>query len=133
MSKPSSGYFTGTIGASNGKQLELDTYLVDSNLSSVTERYPITKTGYFGTKGKNVRVISSRDPVLTSQDFYSRISKNAVIHVLPNGKGTKAVFADGTTITHRVITSTPGSPAVDINIKSPGIIKKQKIHFIKGE
>lgn len=37
---------------------------------------------------------------------------------------------DGSVITHRIITSTPDSPAVDIKIVSPSFVKPQKIHFI---
>lgn len=132
MCKPSLGLFSGTKGEQNGKQTEMNLHFIEENLPLITEKFPITDTGYFGHKGKNSRVIESSDPVSTSQDFYSRIGANAEMEVLANGKGTRTVFPDGTTVTHRIITSTPGSPAVDINIKSDGPIKTQKIHFVKG-
>lgn len=132
MSKPPTGLFHGTSGEQSGKQLEFSIYSIDDNLEYVTEKYHISPSGYFGKRGKSsgVRVIECNDPISTSQDFYTRISKNAQIQALPNGKGTRALFPDGTTIVHRLKTSTPGSPAVEINIKNPGKIKKQKIHFI---
>lgn len=133
MSKPSTGFFRGTSGEQAGKQWEINTHTIDENLPDLIDKYPVTSSGFFGEKGKSsgVRVIESNDPVSASLDFYSRISKNAAIYALPNGKGTKAVFSDGTTVVHRLVTSVPGSPAVDINIKGPGKIRKQKIHFIK--
>ena len=54
---------------------------------------------------------------------------------MTNGKGDRVDFADGTTITYRVITSTKGSKAVDIKVvsKSEGGISAQKIHFVKED
>lgn len=51
-----------------------------------------------------------------------------------NGKGFITELKDGTIISYREITSTEGSPAVEINIKKStdtGGVKKQKIHFEK--
>ena len=54
---------------------------------------------------------------------------------MTNGKGDRVDFADGTTITYRVITSIKRSKAVDIKVvsKSEGGISTQKIHFVKED
>lgn len=43
------------------------------------------------------------------------------------------ILDDGTRIVHRLITSTKGSPAIEITISGSPLVKDQKIHFIKGE
>ena len=53
---------------------------------------------------------------------------------MSNGKGYITELKDGTIISYREVTSTEGSPAVEINIKKStdtGGVKKQKIHFEK--
>ena len=47
---------------------------------------------------------------------------------MTNGKGDRVDFADGTTITYRVITSIKGSKAVDIKVvsKSEGGMSTKK-------
>lgn len=114
---------------------------VSQNLPAMKKDYPI-HNGYFGTKGNSkddsVRHIKSSDPSATAKDFYSRISKGGVERdiVDKNGniKGKTTKMADGTVITWREISSSDGSPAVDINIKKStdsGGLKIQKIHFVK--
>lgn len=105
---------------------------IDINAIKMKKDYPYTKTGYFGEKGKNARIISTSTPKETSEDFFKRIGKGGFIDKLPNGKGTRITFSDGTVVTHRLVTKTPNSPAVDINISHSNIIKSQKIHFVKG-
>ena len=50
---------------------------------------------------------------------------------LSNGKGTRTTLPDGSIIVHRLITSTPGSPAVDIKVIGASKAKSQKVHFVK--
>lgn len=100
------------------------------NADNMNNDYPRSPNGYFGEKGKNCRIIKSNDPVRTSIDFCNRIGENGVKTTLPNGKGTKTVLSDGTVIVHRIITSTKGSPAVEISVSGSSNIKNQKIHFI---
>lgn len=55
---------------------------------------------------------------------------------MSNGKGTIAKLADGTIVSYRKVSSSDGTPAVDINIKNSkesGGVKQQKIHFVKEE
>ncbi len=104
---------------------------VSDNARSVAKKYNLSKTGYFGTKGKNTRVFKSSDPIKSSADFYDRISKGGTQRFLPNGKGVQTKFSDDSSVIYRVVTKTPNSPAVEITVKVPGKIKPQKIHFIK--
>lgn len=103
------------------------------NAKKASKKYNLNKSGYFGEKGKNCRLIYSDDPVKTSTDFYRTLSKGGKESKLSNGKGVQTVFDDGTRIVHRINTSTPGSPAVDITITKSSSVKSQKIHFKKKE
>ena len=52
-----------------------------------------------------------------------------------NGKGVYTKMKDGSILSYREVSSSDGSPAVEINIKQStdhGDIKYQKIHFVKG-
>lgn len=106
---------------------------IDDNVKMMKKEYPITKGGYFGRKGKNVRVIDTDTPEKTSTDFFSKIGDGGHIDKLSNGKGYRIIFEDGTIVTHRISTKTEGSPAVDINIVNSKLIKTQKIHFVKED
>ena len=69
-----------------------------------------------------------------AKDFYEKLTYGAIEKSLPNGKGKIAKLKDGTIITYREISSSDGSPAVDINIKkstNSNGVKQQKIHFTK--
>lgn len=94
--------------------------------------------GYFGKIDKSrvvdIRQINCSDPIRESKKFYDKLANVGIEEILPNGKEVMTSMKDGTVITYRVITSTEGSPAVDINIKRSSDtegIKKQKIHFEK--
>ena len=53
---------------------------------------------------------------------------------MSNGKGTIAKLADGTIVSYRKVSSSDGTPAVDINIKKSketGGVKQQKMYFVK--
>ena len=107
--------------------------LPDNNANSIKSTYPITKSGYFGEKGKNCRIILTNSPQATSIDFYNQLSKGGKITSLKNGKGVMTILGDGTRIVHRLITKTKNSPAVEITISGSPSIKNQKIHFINKE
>ena len=93
--------------------------------------------GYFGTpsapKKSRIRHIEGDCPISTARDFYNRATQGGVEEPLSNGKGFRTTMADGAVVTIRVMSSSDGSPAVDINISNGGDdgIKKQKIHFVK--
>ena len=122
-----------TAEAGNGTSGKAAAATLDGNAEAMKADYPHTNAGYFGQKGKNSRVIASSDPIATSKDFYQRISRGGTEKPLANGHGTMTVFSDGTRVVYRVITSTKGSPAVDITVIGPSAISSQKIHFILGD
>ena len=105
---------------------------VDYNAHKIRRKYPTTKSGYFGIKGENKRVIYSKNQYKESKQFYSKMSKGGVQEPLPNGHGEKKIMKDGGVVTYREETSTQGSPAVDFG-KMQGQVKNQRIHFIKKE
>lgn len=110
---------------------------ITDNLPSLKSKYPISN-GYFGNRGdstkERTRHIESKNPISTSIDFYNKLTHGAIEKKLPNGKGTVAKLEDGTIVSYRKISSSDGSPAIDINIKrskNSGGVKQQKIHFVK--
>ena len=127
------GGFGDTAGAKNNNKTEgaaVNTNSIASNAEAMKTTYPLNKNGYFGEKGKNCRIIKSKDPVSTSKDFYSKISKGGTESTLSNKHGVMTVLPDKTRIVYRIITSTKGSPAIEIIVTSSSTVKKQKIHFI---
>lgn len=122
--------FHGGFGGTKGGQQHSS---IASNANAMKEQYPLTKSGYFVEKGKNYRVITSASPETTSIDFYRKLGKGGITKPLSNGKGTITTLGDGTRIVHRIITSTKGSPAVEISISGSPKVKNQKIHFILEE
>lgn len=110
---------------------------ISDNLPNLTDSYQFAH-GFFGDRGDSTKVrtrhITSNNPIKTSKDFYRKIAYGAIEKNLPNNKGKVAKLKDGTIITYREISSSDGSPAVDINIKKSTDskdVKQQKIHFIK--
>lgn len=109
---------------------------LSENVSNLKANYPYSN-GYFGEKGQGrtfTRNISSDDPVATAKDFFDKAAYGGVVQQMSNGKGEIVKMKDGTIITHREISSSDGTPAVEINIASstdPAGIKMQKIHFVK--
>ncbi len=110
---------------------------ITENLPSLTSSYAYNN-GYFGDRGQGrdfVRNISSEDPVRTAQDFYDNASHGGIERQMENGNGLYTKMKDGTILSYREVSSSDGSPAVEINIKKStdsGGIKYQKIHFVKG-
>lgn len=111
---------------------------------SITENLPSLKSeykyhnGYFGDPGQGrdfVRNIKSDSPIITAQNFYDKAANGGIEKQMNNGKGVYTKMKDGTILSYREVSSSDGSPAVEINIKQStdyGDIKYQKIHFVKG-
>ncbi len=153
MGSGNSGLYKGTHGANDKKRtLGLDSskknaVVVSSIKDNITPSFKRDygfNNGFFGKEsenksaGKDVRNISSTNPLKTSKNFYNRLTKGGTEKNIPakskKGKGEMHVIImpDGATVTYREISSSDGSPAVDINIKycsSNSGIKSQKIHF----
>ena len=126
------GGFGGTVGSKHDEQYKPRSS-VDLNAKRMSNDYPLTSNGYFEEKGKNVRVIKTSNPERTSKDFYHKLGLGGKTEPLKNGHGTRTTLDDGTIIVHRLITSTAGSPAVDIKVIHPKVVKSQKVHFIKED
>ena len=102
-------------------------------ITSSTYRY---ENGRFGTNspstGNKTRNISSRDPIATAKDFYDKIAFGGIEKSYGNRKIT--YMADGTIVTWRKISTSDGSPVVEINITGSyhsGGVKGQKMHFVQ--
>ncbi len=110
---------------------------LQENYDKIKESYPVNN-GYIGNVGlsgnSHKREIITEDPAGEAQKLYDKIAYGGIESDLPNGKGKKTVMKDGSIITFRLITSTKGSPAVDINIDhstTSNSFKTQRIHFTK--
>ena len=130
MGKGSGSGFHGTPGG-NGFHTFSD------NLADLTGKYPLSTGGYFGEpserKNSSARIIQSESPLDTAWDFFQRASAGAE-RTTTDGPGKyRAHLKDETIIMIREVSSSDGSPAVDIRIVSPHFVKTQKIHFTKGE
>ena len=81
-----------------------------------------------------MRNIKSDDPVKTAQDFYDKAAHGGIKKEMNNVKGVYTKIKDGSILSYREVSSSDGSPAVEINIKQStdhGDIKYQIIHFVK--
>lgn len=116
---------------------------ISDNLGSLKASYSF-KNGYFGIKGQgrsSTRNIISNDPVTTAKDFYDKAAYGGAEKPIYNTKtgdiiGQTTSLADGSVISWRNVSSSDGSPAVEINIKRSSDaagIKQQKIHFVKED
>ena len=130
MGTGNSGKYFGTKGASTEKAASQKSNIQD-NAKPLAQKYGLTRGGYFGSKSKNCRVIVTSTPKDTSISFYKQLGKGGRLIPLNNNKGTMTILDDGTRIVHRLITSTKGSPALEITISGSPLVKDQKIHFTK--
>ena len=114
---------------------------IGENASGLKKHFEFnSRTGYFGERGdsgrSSVRIIRSQDPVRIAEKFYDEAAYGGKEKRLSNGKGVMTVMKDGSVLTFRRVSTSDGSPAVDINISArstdDGGIKTQKIHFERG-
>lgn len=108
------------------------------NLSKVNKNYIQSVDGFFGEVGKagvdEIRQIDVDDVISESKKFYDTIAYGGIETKLPKWNGVRTELRDGTIIVYRVITSTPNSPAVEINVRKSNDncgLKYHKIHFEK--
>jgi len=111
-------------------------YSIAENLPTLQANYPYSD-GYFGVHGQGrsfTRNIISSDPATEAKNFFDDAAYGGIIKEMSNGKGETVKMKDGSIISYREVSTSDGSPAVEINIKNKdasGGIKKQKIHFVK--
>ena len=108
------------------------------NLPEVSKSYTPSEEGYYGKVGKagvdEIRQIDVDDVLAESKKFYDTIAYGGIETPLPKGNGFRTDLKDGTIIVYREITSTEGSPAVEINVNKSNDncgLKFHKIHFEK--
>lgn len=106
---------------------------LQQNLDRLLKKFPSDKQGRLGTKGRNkARLISTENPSTTAESIYSALNSGGNESALPNGKGRITVFPDGSRVIHRPVSSSDGSPVVEINVTGPNG-SSYKIHFIPKE
>lgn len=95
-------------------------------------------TGYFGSrlkgKSRDLRTLISDDPIKDARELFRQLSEGGDIVPTDNPHQTLYLLPGGAYVSLRIVTSTEGSPAVEINVKSDKAntkVKSQKIHFIK--
>lgn len=108
------------------------------NLPAITKLYGPPSDGFFGKMGKagvrETRQIDADDVLSESKKFYDTIAYGGIESKLPKGNGIRTQMKDGTIIVYREVTSTEGSPAVEINVRRSNDncgLKFHKIHFEK--
>lgn len=127
------GSYRNTEGSSNASVPDSN---IDDNARLLAKRYRLTSSGYFGSKGngKKVRIINCTNPIDVAEYCYQTLGRGGVMKTALNSKGLKvhmSRLADGTLVTYRQITSSAGSPAVEIRLTGrEHIVKEQKIHFV---
>jgi hypothetical protein len=95
------------------------------------------QNGLFGEKnrknGRIPREIFSKNPSTAATLFFNTLSQGGQKHVFntSNGKGIEATLKDGSKITYRPLTSSIGSPAVEITISMSPDVKPKKYHFVQ--
>ena len=104
-------------------------------ITSSSYRY---RNGYFGDNsphgGNSTRNIIANDNLSAAKDFYDKIAFGGKEQNV-NSNTMITHMSDGTVITMRKVSSSDGTPVVDINIiqsHGSGGVKSQKIHFVKG-
>lgn len=105
---------------------------LSSNIKSLAAKYPTDSEGKFGKpgRGRGTRQVPSSDPKRTGKEFFDKLSVGSKVKDLKNGKGKIGTFSDGSTVVYRPVSTSDGSPAMDLVIKGPSGLD-YKIHFVK--
>jgi hypothetical protein len=100
--------------------------------------HPTSSGGYFGRRspGKSVRIrlLESHDPDGAARRFFAVASRRGTQVSYKNGQTLGAKFGDAGWVIYRS-TSSDGSPAVSIEIRTTGVglARSQKIHFVRRQ
>jgi hypothetical protein len=105
---------------------------LSSNVKSLAAKYPLDSEGKFGQpgRGKGTRHVLSNNPEGTGKEFFDKLSAGSKVKDLDKGKGKIGTFPDGSTVVYRPVSSSDGSPAMNLVIKGPSGLD-YKIHFVK--
>lgn len=74
--------------------------------------------------------MASSDPVTTGNEFFDKLSFGGKVKDLKNGKGKMSTFPDTSTVVFRPVSSSDGSPAMDIVVQGLSGLD-YKIPFVK--
>jgi len=104
---------------------------IDKNYLRVQDKYPLRTGGNLGhrTSNQGRNEFYSDNPMRDAMEMFSDLSYGGATEYTGNNHGIVTTFYDKSNILFRPYTSTKGSPAVDIKITNPGIVRGQKIHF----
>ena len=120
------GHYLGTKAAFLASSL-------DKNFNCLKKYYPVqlTPRGYLGPRGNTskVRIIKTKDPEFLAQKIYDKLKTGGVETIEPTRRFT--ILGDGSEVQLRTVTSSPGSPAVEILVSNSSKIQAQKIHLVK--
>jgi hypothetical protein len=124
-------------GNSGNPQSTGDGHALRSNLATLSQKYPLSKSGYFGTASPNgdTRIISTANPIAEAKRFFSILSNNASIKWEERPGTFRAKFRDGSHIVLRISSNSDGSPVVSFKLSKDyrGLRNSQKIHFLRRE
>lgn len=122
----------GLMGGGTGGGYSTTPSNLSSNIQDLAAKYPLNSEGKFGKpgQGNNVQQVASSNPIATGNNFFDKLSTGGKVKDLKNGKGKMATFPDASTVVFRPVSSSDGSPALDIVIKGPSGLD-YKIHFVK--
>jgi len=125
----------GGYGGSRGGPGDTDA-AISRNIERLRKEFPTSPGGYFGSRSTstNRRNIASADPPRTARKFFDILSRGGQRSTDHKSGASRVRFPDGSNITYRPVSSSDGSPVVDVNLKiSHGkIARYQKIHFTEG-
>ena len=100
------------------------------NIAKLAQSLQTDKSGRLGVKGKNkIRLIVAKDPPKAAKDVYSALKVGGIESKLDTGKGKQAVFKDDSRVVYRPVSSSDGSPVVEIFVSQPNGVS-YKIHFV---
>lgn len=101
-----------------------------ANIAKLAKSLSTDGSGRLGSRGKNkVRLIVAKNPSKAAKEVFSALKVGGTESKLENGKGQKAVFKDGSRVVFRPVSSSDGSPAVEIIVTQPNRVS-YKIHFV---
>ena len=86
----------------------------------------------FDTEKKEIIV---KNPITSAALFFNTLSADGKKEVFEtrHGKGIHAILKDGSEIYYRPVTSSKGSPAVEITVSGSLKIKSHKYHIVKED
>ncbi len=135
--KNTKGASNNNITASNKSKTIVGS--IENNAKEAAKYFPF-KDGLFGFKNRRPkskpREIFSNNPTSSASQFFNILKQGGKDKLFntSHGIGTESNLPDGSKITYRPITSSKGSPAVEIVISGSDYIKPKKYHFVmKGD